>query len=78
MEARRRHADSETKRKLSEELTFSYETAYIYYTALGAAARKHFGHDQARLTAYLNEVIAIAGTASVADGGGQRAFSSGT
>ena len=59
LEARRRHADSETKRRLSESMTFSYEMAYTYYTALGAAARRWFGHDQKRLTGFLNEITAI-------------------
>jgi hypothetical protein len=59
LEARRRHADSETKRRLSESMTFSYEMAYTYYTALGAIARRWFGHDQERLTGFLNELTAI-------------------
>jgi hypothetical protein len=33
--------------------------AYPYYTALGAAARRWFGHDQERLTGFLNEITAI-------------------
>ncbi len=74
LEARRRHADSETRRRLSEELTFTYETAYAYYTALGAAARKHFGHDQKALTAFLNDVTAISGTAGVVDVGDRQAL----
>jgi hypothetical protein len=65
LEARRRHADSETKRKLSEEITFSYESAYTFYSAMGAAARKHFGHDPERLSAFVNEITAIGGAAGV-------------
>ena len=61
LEARRKHAESETKRRLSENMTFSYEMAYTYYTALGAAARRWFGHDQERLTGFLNEITAISG-----------------
>ncbi len=72
LEARRRHADSETRRRLSEELTFSYEVAVSYYLAMGRLARKHFGHDQARLTAFLNDVTAISGTAGVEDGRQER------
>ncbi len=65
LERRRKHATAETKRRLSEEGTFSYETAAAYYLAIGAAARKHFSHDQRALTAFLNEVTAIGGAASV-------------
>ena len=61
LEARRRHADSETKRRLSESMTFSVEQAYQYYTSLGSAARRWFGHDQERLTGFLNEITAISG-----------------
>jgi hypothetical protein len=69
LEARRKHADSETKRgsrKLSEAVTFSYEQAYTFYTAMGAAARRHFGHDQERLSAFINEITAISGEAGMA------------
>ena len=59
LEARRKHADTETKRRLSESMTFSYEMAYQYYTALGAAARRWFGHDQERLRGFINEITAI-------------------
>ena len=59
LEARRKHAESETKRRLSESMNFSYEMAYTYYTALGAAARRWFGHDQENLTGFLNEITAI-------------------
>jgi hypothetical protein len=67
LEARRRHADSETKMKLSESIAFSYEQAYTFYTAMGAAARKHFGHDdQERLRAFVHEITAISGEAGMA------------
>ena len=65
LEARRKHAESETKRWLSESMTFSYEMAYTYYTALGSAARRWFGHDQERLTGFLNEIVAISGESGV-------------
>ena len=65
LDARRRHADSETKRKLSEEVMFTYEMAYTFYTALGTTARKHFGHAQQRLTAFLGEITAICGEAGM-------------
>jgi len=72
LEARRKHADSETKRRLSESMTFSYEMAYTYYTSLGAAARRWFGHDQERLTGFLNEITAISGESGLdtSDAGG--------
>ncbi len=70
LEARRRHADSETKRHLSESMTFSYEMAYTYYTALGTAARRWFGHDQERLTGFLNEITAISGESGLDTTGG--------
>ena len=63
LERRRKHASAETKRCLAEEGNFTYEMAAAYYTALGAAARRHFSHDRKRLTAFLNEVVAIAGAA---------------
>ena len=66
LESRRKHADSETKRKLSESIAFSYESAYTFYTAMGTAARKHFGHDQERLSAFVNEISSISGEAGVA------------
>lgn len=61
LEARRRHAESETKRRLSEAITFSYETAVQYYMAIGTSARRWFGHDQERLSGFIDEVTAIAG-----------------
>ena len=63
LEQRRKHAAAETKRLLSEEGNFTYEMAAAYYTALGIAARRHFSHDRKRLTAFIDEVVAIAGGA---------------
>ena len=63
LEQRRKHATAETKRLLSEEGNFTYEMAAAYYTALGDAARRHFSHDRKRLTAFINDVTAIAGGA---------------
>ncbi len=68
LEQRGKHATAETKRRLAEEGTFTYEKAAAYYWALGAAARKHFGHDQVRLTAFINDVTAIVGTSGLAAG----------
>jgi hypothetical protein len=65
LESRRRHAESETRRRRSEEITFSYENARTFYMAMGTAARKHFGHDQERLTAFIYEITAIAGETGV-------------
>ena len=64
LERRRKHASAETKRCLAEEGNFTYEMAAAYYTALGAAARRHFSHDRKALTAFLNEVVAIGGGAA--------------
>lgn len=61
LERRRKHAVAETKRRLAEEGTFSIETAVAFYAALGATARKHFGHDPKALTAFLDEITAIGG-----------------
>lgn len=65
LDERRKHASAETKRRLAEENTFTYETAVAYYTALATAARKHFSHDQEALNAYIDEVVAIAGRAEI-------------
>ncbi len=64
LERRRKHAVAETKRRQVEGTFFTYETAAAYYLAMGAAARKHFGHDQPALTAFLQEVTAIGGEAA--------------
>ena len=64
LEQRRKHAAAETKRLLSEEGNFTYEMAAAYYTALGAAARRRFSHDRKALTAFLNDITAIAGGAA--------------
>ena len=61
LEARRRHADSESRRKLAESLVFSLEEAYTYYTALGTAVRKHVESPEVR-GAIVDEVAAIAGS----------------
>jgi len=65
LEARRKHAAAETKRRLAEERVFTLEQAAAYYSALGSAARRWFGHDRERLTGFLNDVMAIGGEASV-------------
>jgi hypothetical protein len=64
LEQRRKHAAAETKRRLTAGGMFTYEMAAAYYTALGAAARKHFSHDRKALTAFLNDITAIAGGAA--------------
>ncbi len=63
LEQRRKHASTETKRRLAAGGIFTYEMAAAFYTALGAAARRHFSHDRRALTAFLNEVTAIGGQA---------------
>ena len=70
LEARRRHADSETKRKLSESLVFDYATATAYYLGMGQLARKHFGHDQERLTAFLTDITSLSGEHGVGGSAG--------
>jgi hypothetical protein len=60
LEARRKHANSETRRKLSESLVFSLEEARTFYTALGMAVNKHV-KDREVKRALLDEVAAIAG-----------------
>ena len=61
LERRRKHADAETKRRLSEEGVFTYDMAAAYYLAMAGAARRHFGHDQKALTAFLTDLKAING-----------------
>jgi hypothetical protein len=72
LEARGKHAERETKRKLSESISFSYEAAYTFYSSMGAAARKHFGHDRERLSAFINEITAISGEHGLEDQDDQR------
>jgi hypothetical protein len=57
---RRKHADSETRRKLSESLVYSVEEAYVFYTSLGASVRKHVRDEEVQ-NAILNDIYAIAG-----------------
>lgn len=71
LEARRRHADSEQKRKLSEAMVYSVEEAYAFYTAMGTAIRKHVSSEQEQ-DAILNEITAIAGDAGATGGVGSR------
>lgn len=59
---RRRHADSETRRKLAENLVFSLEEAHTFYTALGVAINKHVT-DPEEKRAVLDEIAAVAGSA---------------
>jgi len=59
---RRKHADSETRRKLSESMVYTVEEAYAFYTAMGLAIRKHVS-SEAEQHAILNEIAAIAGDA---------------
>jgi hypothetical protein len=61
---RRKHAESETKRKLSEAMVFSVEEATMFYASLAGAVRK-FVTDRETQDAILNELSAIGGRASV-------------
>jgi hypothetical protein len=68
-ESARRHKDSELKRKTIESNTFTVEEAAAYYTALGAAVRRHVVDptktDQEKLRAISNDMAAIAGRRGV-------------
>ncbi len=59
---RRKQADSETRRKLSESMVYTVEEAHTFYIALGAAVRKHV-KDPETMNAILNDIYAIAGDA---------------
>ncbi len=61
---RRKHADSELKRRLAEERTFTHEEAAAYYKGLGEAVLKHVGDPKTR-RAILNDIAAIAGKAEI-------------
>jgi hypothetical protein len=64
LEQRRKHADSELKRRQAEERTFTHEEAAGFYAALGEAVRKHVGDPKTR-QAIMNDIVAIAGRADV-------------
>jgi hypothetical protein len=64
LEGRRKHANSETKRRLAEERTYTHEEATAFYLGLGEAVRKHVT-DPEMLNAVINEVMAIAGRADI-------------
>jgi len=64
LDQRRKHANSELKRRQAEERTFTYEEAAAYYTALGEAVRKHVQDPKVR-KAIMNDIAAIAGRAEI-------------
>jgi hypothetical protein len=64
LDQRRKHANSELKRRQAEERTFTHEEAAAYYTALGESVRKHVGDRKTR-RAILNDIAAIAGKAEI-------------
>jgi hypothetical protein len=64
LDQRRKHANSELKRRLAEERTFTHEEAAAFYKGLGEAVRKHVGDPDAR-KAIMNHIVAIAGKADV-------------
>ncbi len=66
---RRKAADSETRRKLSEAMVYSVEEAHVFYTSLGQVLRKHV-KDEAQLSAIINDMTAIAGDAGATSGNG--------
>jgi hypothetical protein len=64
LDQRRKHADSELKRRQAEERTFTHEEAAAFYKGLGEAVRKHIKDHKAR-KAIMNDIAAIAGKADV-------------
>ena len=64
LDQRRKHANSELKRRLAEERTFTYEEAAAYYTALGESVWKHIIDPKVR-KAIMNDIAAIAGKADI-------------
>ena len=64
LDQRRKHANSELKRRQAEERTFTYEEAAAYYTGLGEAIRKHVADPEAR-NAIMNDLATIAGRADI-------------
>ena len=64
LERRRKHANSETKRRQTEERTFTHEEGTAFYLGLGEAVRQHVT-DPLMLNAIVNEVTAIAGRANI-------------
>jgi hypothetical protein len=64
LDQRRKHANSELKRRQAEERTFTREEAAAYYKGLGEAIRKHVGARKIR-RAILNDIAAIAGRTDI-------------
>jgi hypothetical protein len=57
---RRKQADSETRRMISERLVFSLEEAQMFYSALGAAVNRNVSNEEER-RAILSEIASVAG-----------------
>jgi hypothetical protein len=64
LDQRRKHANSELKRRQAEERTFTHEEAAAFYKGLGEAVRKHVGDRKIR-RAILNDIAAIVGKAEI-------------
>jgi hypothetical protein len=64
LDQRRKHANSELKRRQAEERTFTHEEAAAFYMGLGEAVRKHVQDPEAR-KAIMNDIAAIAGRADI-------------
>jgi hypothetical protein len=64
LDQRRKHANSELKRRLAKERTFTHEEAAAYYTALGESVWKHIIDPKVR-KAIMNDIAAIAGKADI-------------
>jgi hypothetical protein len=64
LDQRRKHANSELKRRQAEERTFTHEEAAAFYKGMGEAVRKHVGDRKIR-RAILNDIAAIAGKAEI-------------
>jgi hypothetical protein len=69
LEARRKHADSESRRWLSETLTFTVEEAEFFHTQLGHSVRRHLLNEnitrEKSLRRVQEDMAAIGGQAGV-------------
>jgi hypothetical protein len=64
LEALRKHVESETRRKLAEDNTFTREEGEAFYTGLGAAVRRHvlntYMTDEEKLRAITEDMATMA------------------
>ena len=64
LDQRRKHANSELKRRQAEERTFTHEEAAAFYKSLGEAVRRRIKDPEVR-KAIMNDIAAIAGRADI-------------